>query len=164
MFTKWKVNLNCISTGFPCGEDGSFIIVWSTGCPPHDRPQLPAHKSHFIPATLLKSQDKSPISTAAALAYCADNHREISGTKRSGTLQHPKLCSGTPGSVKLRVRPAVASNRRRNFLLLKVNVDKFNNTSGRNHQLERTVSYQKNEYIIYIYIFIMSKELIVGLK
>lgn len=108
LFTKWKVNLNCISTGSPCGKDGSLIIVWSTGCPPHDQPPLTVHKSHFMPATLLKRQNKSPISTAA-LAHCAGNHCEISGTKKSGTLQHPKLCSGASGCIKLRVLLTAAS-------------------------------------------------------
>lgn len=116
LFTKWKVNLNCISTGSPCGEDVSLSIVWSTGWPSHDQPPLSAHKSHFMPATLLKRQNKSPISTAAALAHCADKHREISGTKQSGTLQHPKLCSGAPCCIKLRVCPT--SYSRGNFLLL----------------------------------------------
>lgn len=89
LLTKWKVNLNFISTEFPCDNDGSFIIVWSTVCPPHDQSQLSAHKSYFMPATFLRRQDKSLISTVAALAYCADNHCEMSGTKQSRTLQHP---------------------------------------------------------------------------
>lgn len=87
LLTKWKVNLNCICTGSPCGEDGILMIVCPTGCPPHDQPPFSAHKSHFMPAMLLKRRNKSPISTAAALAHCADNHCEISRTKQSRTLQ-----------------------------------------------------------------------------
>lgn len=100
LFTKWKVNLNCISTGSPCGKDGSFIIAWSTSCPPHDQSPLSVHKSHFMPASLLKRQNKSLISTAAALGHCANNHREIGGTEQSKTLQQPRVLSTALCSFK----------------------------------------------------------------
>lgn len=101
LFTKWKVNLNCIFTRSPCGKDGSLIVGWCTGCPPHDQPPLSVHKSHFMPATLLKRQNKSLIGTAAALGHCANNHREIGRTEQSGTLEQPKVLSDALCSVKL---------------------------------------------------------------
>lgn len=64
-----------------------------------------------LPMTSLRSQHTNPISCQprfwndktkawSALAHCADNHREIRGTKQRGILHHPN--AALPDSSKLR--------------------------------------------------------------
>lgn len=94
------IYLNRISTELPSGDGGSLTVVCSADCPPRDQSQLPAHKSYFMPATLLKRQDKSPICKAAALAYCVDNHREMSETKAKRNSVAPKTMKQQHGEVQ----------------------------------------------------------------
>lgn len=65
-----------------------------------------------LPITSLRSLPTNPISWQprfwngktkawSALAHCANNHREISGTKQSRSPQHPNYAS--PDSIKLSV-------------------------------------------------------------
>lgn len=99
------INLNCIS----------IDPIWHWWQPHHRLVHrlpsswpvpVPCSQILFHASHTCEGKDKSPISMAAALAYCVDNHREMGGTKQRRTRQHPKLCSDTPHGIKLRVYPA----------------------------------------------------------
>jgi len=108
LVTHCSLSGKLIYTASPQGSHVAKMAASSSSGPPAallmtSPCSLPTHPISCQPR-FQKRQDKSPMSTAAALAHCADNRREISGTKQSGTLQHPTLCS-----IKLRVPLSVDS-------------------------------------------------------